>query len=108
MKVKGMLMSPDQLQEAIRLVPGVDEFQVVVTRQDPADPYSMDELVVRVATRRGDVARLTDELVTAAASATGVRPRVELTGANDIYDPSRHAKAQRFVDRRSGAAGAGE
>ena len=108
MKVKGMLMSPDQLQEAIRLVAGVDEFQVVVTRQDPADPYSMDELVVRVATRRGDVARLTDELVTAAATATGVRPRVELTGANDIYDPSRHAKAQRFVDRRSGAAGAGE
>ncbi|MBI2207510.1 MAG: NIPSNAP family protein [Candidatus Rokubacteria bacterium] len=27
---------------------------------------------------------------------------------NDIYDPSRHAKAQRFVDRRSASAGAGE
>jgi phenylacetate-CoA ligase len=101
MKVKGMLMSPDTLQEAIRLVPGVDEFQVVVTRQDPADPYSMDELVVRVATRRRDVARLTDEVVTAAAAATGVRPRVELTAADDIYDPSRDAKALRFVDRRT-------
>jgi len=33
---------------------------------------------------------------------------LRLTGANDIYDPSRHAKAQRFVDRRSAAAGAGE
>jgi phenylacetate-coenzyme A ligase PaaK-like adenylate-forming protein len=101
MKVKGMLMSPDTLQEAIRLVSGVDEFQVVVTRQDPADPYSMDELVVRVATRRSDVARLTDEVVMAAATATGVRPRVEVTAANDIYDPSRDAKAQRFVDRRT-------
>ncbi len=101
MKVKGMLMSPGTLQEAIRLVPGVDEFQVVVARQDPADPYSMDELVVRVATRRSDVARLTDEVVAAAATATGIRPRVELTGANDIYDPSRDAKAQRFVDRRT-------
>jgi phenylacetate-CoA ligase len=100
-KVKGMLMSPDTLQEAVRLVSGVDEFQVVVTRQDPTDPYSMDELVVRVATRRSDVTRLTDELVTAAASATGVRPRVELAAANDIYDPSRDAKAQRFVDRRT-------
>jgi phenylacetate-CoA ligase len=101
MKVKGMLMSPATLQEAIRRVAGVDEFQVVVTRQDPADPYSMDELVVRVATRRTDVVRLTDEVVTAAARATGVRPRVELTGADDIYDPSRDAKAQRFVDRRT-------
>lgn len=101
MKVKGMLMSPQTLQEAIRLVSGVDEFQVVVTRQDPADPYSMDELVVRVATRRSDVGRLTDEVVAAAATATGVRPRVELAGANDIYDPSRDAKAQRFVDRRT-------
>jgi phenylacetate-coenzyme A ligase PaaK-like adenylate-forming protein len=108
MKVKGMLMSPDTLQEAIRLVPGVDEFQVVVTRQNPGDPYSMDELIVRVATRRSDVGRLTNEVVAAAANATGVRPRVELTAAEDIYDPSRDAKARRFVDRRTASAGAGE
>jgi len=80
----------------------------VVTRQDPADPRSMDALVVRVASRRPDAERLTDQLVEAAASATGVRPPVALTGANDIYDPRRHAKAQRFVDRRSASAGAGE
>jgi hypothetical protein len=29
-----------------------------------------------------------------------VRPRVEFTTADDIYDPARQAKAERLVDRR--------
>jgi hypothetical protein len=31
-----------------------------------------------------------------------VRPRVEFARGDDIYDPARHAKAQRLVDRRGG------
>ena len=100
LKVKGMLLSPDQLQDAVGGVRGVDEFQIVVTRVDPADPFSMDEMVVRVATSRADIEMIAAELVNAAARASGVRPRVEFAAINDIYDPSRNAKIQRFVDRR--------
>jgi hypothetical protein len=39
--------------------------------------------------------------VSAAVAASGVRPRVEFAAANEIYDPDLHAKAQRFVDRRT-------
>jgi phenylacetate-CoA ligase len=99
-KVKGMLLSPEKLQEAISQVAGVDEFQVVVGRQDPADPYSMDEMVVRAASKRSDTERLAAEIVSAAVTASGVRPRIEFSPANEIYDHDRHAKAQRFVDRR--------
>lgn len=99
-KVKGMLMNPSLLLERLRAVPGIDEFQVVLTRQDPADPYSMDEMVLRVATGRGDRPALAAALVEAAAGASGVRPRVEFTTANDIFDPARQAKAERLVDRR--------
>jgi len=99
-KVKGMLLSPALLQAEIRAVPGVDEFQVVLTRRDPADPHSMDELVLRVATHRADRDTLAATLVAAAAAATGVRPRVEFTQADEIYDPAKHVKAERFVDRR--------
>ncbi len=99
-KVKGMLLSPDQLQDAISRVAGVEEYQIVVAHADPADPYSMDEMVVRAASTRTDVAQLSAEIVSAAVAACGVRPRIEFGPANEIYDPDRDAKAQRFVDRR--------
>lgn len=99
-KVKGMLMNPSLLLERLRAVPGLDEFQVVLTRQDPADPYSMDEMVLRAASGRDDRPALAAALAEAAAAATGVRPRVEFVAANDIFDPARQAKAERLVDRR--------
>ena len=99
-KVKGMLINPTVLLDALREVPGVDEFQVVLTRQDPRDPFSMDEMVLRAATTRADRDALATTLVTAAAVAVGVRPRVEFVTANEIFDPARHAKAERLVDRR--------
>lgn len=71
-----MLINPAALLDTLRAVPGVDEFQVVLTRQDPEDPFSMDEMAVRV------------------------RPRAEFTTADAIYDPARQAKPERLVDRR--------
>ena len=100
LKVKGMLINPTVLLEAVRAVPGVDEFQVVLARQDPADPYSMDEMIVRVASPRSDRDALAAAVVEAAQGAVQVRPRVEFAAATDIYDPARHAKAERLVDRR--------
>jgi len=78
----------------------VDEFQVVLTRQDLRDPFSMDEMLVRVATERADRDALAAMVVGAAADAVGVRPRVEFAALDDIYDPARQAKAERLVDRR--------
>ncbi|MBI2207518.1 MAG: AMP-binding protein [Candidatus Rokubacteria bacterium] len=100
MKVKGMLINPAVLLETLRTVPGVDEFQVVLTKQDMNDPFSMDEMVVRVASARTDRDALTAHVVSAAQEAVRVRPRVEFTTADDIYDPARQAKAERLVDRR--------
>lgn len=99
-KVKGMLINPAVLLEKIRAVPNVDEFQVVLTRQDPADPYSMDELVLRVVTAQRDHAALTVALVAVTTAAVGVRPRVEFVSATDIYNPAKQSKVDRMVDLR--------
>ena len=100
LKVKGMLINPTALLEAVRAVPGVDEYQVVLARVDPADPFSMDEMIVRVASPRADREALTQAVIDAAQSAVRVRPRVEFAAAADLYDPARDAKATRLVDRR--------
>ena len=100
LKVKGMLINPTVLLEAIARLPGVEEFQVVLGRQDPSDPFSMDEMVVRIATPRTDLESLTKAAVEAAHQSVRVRPRVEFVAASEIYDPARHTKAARLVDRR--------
>ena len=99
-KVKGMLINPAALLDTIEAVPGVEEFQVVVGRQDPTDPFSMDEMVIRVATQRSDREAIADTIVHAAGTAVGVRPRVEFATARDIYDPALQPKAVRLVDMR--------
>lgn len=100
LKVKGMLINPTALLEAVRAVPGVDEYQVVLARQDSADPFSMDEMIVRVASARNDRDALAQAVVEAAQGAVRVRPRVEFAAASEIYDPALEAKATRLVDRR--------
>jgi phenylacetate-coenzyme A ligase PaaK-like adenylate-forming protein len=100
LKVKGMLINPSALLESLGAVPGIDEFQVVLTRQDLNDPYSMDEMIVRVASPRTDRDDLTSAVTAAAQRAAKVRPRVEFATASDIYDPAKEAKASRLVDRR--------
>jgi phenylacetate-coenzyme A ligase PaaK-like adenylate-forming protein len=99
-KVKGMLINPAVLLETLQGLPGVDELQVVVARLDPADPFSMDELVVRLATRAPDRDALAMLIATKAQDAVRVRPRVEFAEAKDIYDAGSQTKAVRFVDRR--------
>lgn len=100
-KVKGMLINPALLVEKIYAVPGLEEFQVVLMRQDRGDPYSMDDLVLRVATLRTDRETLSAELAAATAEAVGVRPRIEFVGAADIFDPAKQSKVDRLIDLRS-------
>jgi phenylacetate-coenzyme A ligase PaaK-like adenylate-forming protein len=100
-KVKGMLINPALLLETLPAIEGVAEFQVVVRRQDPADPLSMDELVVRIARDDGGAGpALADQIAAVTARTVGVRPAVEFVTATDIHDPGGHAKLQRFVDAR--------
>jgi phenylacetate-coenzyme A ligase PaaK-like adenylate-forming protein len=77
-------------------MPGLDEFQVLVRRENEADPYSMDELVVRVACNPS----LAQQVAACALEVTRVRATVEVVEAKAIYDPGRQAKAKRFVDTR--------
>jgi phenylacetate-coenzyme A ligase PaaK-like adenylate-forming protein len=99
-KVKGMLINPAVLLGALDGIGGLEEFQVVVRRQDAADPYSMDEMIVRAAcapAARGEIERT---VVSRVSAAVQVRPRVDFVLASEIYDAGRHTKAVRFLDER--------
>ena len=99
-KVKGMLINPAVLLETLRGIPEVDEFQVAVRREQPSDPFSMDELVVRIAPHTADREALAALIAAKTQSAVQVRPRVEFAAATELYDPAKQTKAVRFVDER--------
>ena len=102
-KVKGMLVNPVALVESLAALEHLDEFQVVVRTEDDADPYSMDELLVRIACRPEHRAALERSVAAHTVELTKVSARVEIVEATEIYDPARQAKAARFVDRRKKA-----
>jgi phenylacetate-coenzyme A ligase PaaK-like adenylate-forming protein len=94
-----MLINPGALVAALAAMPALDEFQVVVRREKESDPYSMDELAVRIACRQSPE-KLVQEVAARALEVTRVRAKVELVEAKEIYDPGRQTKAKRFVDLR--------
>ena len=100
-KVKGMLINPAVLLQALEGMADIEEFQVVVQRHDETDALSMDELVVRVAGAPADRDALAREIVGRVERAVRVRPRVEYVAVETIYDAGRQTKAVRFIDRRS-------
>lgn len=99
-KVKGMLINPAALLEALQSLSDLDEFQVVVARSDPQDPLSMDELQVRIASSVDQREALAAVVAERTQHVTKVRPRVVFAAAREIYDPGSQTKAKRFIDTR--------
>ena len=73
---------------------------MIIQKSESEDEFSMDEMVVRVATNDPDQKLIGTQVIGAAAAAIGVRPRVVFVRANEIFDPNKQAKAVRLIDRR--------
>lgn len=98
-KVRGQLINPGAIGQALVGELGVAEYQLVIDRENEADPLSMDRLTVRVA-RDGADAAFAGRVVEAVKAACGVRAEVEIVPMSAIYDPERSMKSRRVIDKR--------
>jgi phenylacetate-CoA ligase len=97
----GTLLNPDGIKEAIAAVEGIEEYQIVFTRQRQDDPSSPDALIVRVAAQPGEQERVQRELLETVTVAASMRPSIEFVGGrNDIFDPHQAFKSTRVIDLR--------
>lgn len=97
----GALINPDVIKEAIAAIEGVEEYQIVFTRQQEGDPSSPDALLVRIAAQAGEQDRIRTELATTVTAAVSMRPSIEFVGSrNEIFDPNQTFKSTRVVDLR--------
>ncbi len=99
-KLKGTLINPDFIKEAIATVEGIEEYQIVFTKERPDDPYSGDKLLLRVASQPDEQARIQTQLIAKVAEAAEMRPTIEFVGMSDIFDPAKTLKSTRVVDVR--------
>jgi phenylacetate-coenzyme A ligase PaaK-like adenylate-forming protein len=98
--LKGTLINPDVIKEAIATVEGIEEYQIVFTKENEADPYSPDQLIVRVAAPPDEQERIGAQLAARVAEAAEMRPAIEYAAMSDIFDPNKTLKSTRVVDKR--------
>jgi phenylacetate-coenzyme A ligase PaaK-like adenylate-forming protein len=100
-KLKGTLINPEILRDEIANTEGVTEYQVVFTKKDPDDPYSPDDLIIKVgrtgARSEDDIAA---ELQQRVQRAVEMRAGIEFVELSEIFDPTVALKAMRIVDLR--------
>jgi len=104
LKIKGTLVNLQVLKDQLERLPAVEEYQIVIRPMDAADPFSMDELLVRVSARNDLHAATAQEIIDQATKTAHVRPLVEFVDKNDIFDPLSGAKPRRVVDQRPSRA----
>ncbi len=98
--LKGTLINPDIIKEAIATVEGIEEYQIVFTKERLDDSYSGEKLVVRVASQPDQRERVQAQLMAKVTEAAEMRPTIEFVGMSDIFDPAKTLKSVRVVDLR--------
>lgn len=100
-KLKGTLINPEVLRDEVANTPGVKEYQIIFTKKDLTDPYSLDELVVKIAPEDGfDKEEMERAIQTKLITAIEMRAKVDFVPMQEIYDPTVALKAYRVLDMR--------
>ena len=99
-KIKGMLVNPDVLIQALETELGGCTFQIVVSSAARGAAISADVLTVRVA--GADDTGLAGRLAARVKEAIGVTPDVTFVSADSLADPSASWKTKKLLDLRGG------
>jgi len=100
--VKGTLINPDVLKSELTHLEGMEEYQVVFTKEDLKDPYSSDKVMIRVALERdADKDAVFKAIKQKTRKAIEMTPEISIVDKNEIFDTTRTSKCQRIIDERS-------
>jgi len=99
-KVRGMLVNPELIFDLLSADRAITNYQLVIRKSDPADPDSMDQLVLRIEADAGSQERLARDMPGLVRKTVMVRPQIVFAGPGEIYDPMHNVKAKRLVDER--------
>ena len=99
-KVKGTLINVAALFEVMSRIRGIREYEIVVTQEDPDDPYSQDSMLIRTACAESDFPRVREEVTDAVKASQEVSPLVERVSSDHYAETMGNYKFKRFRDIR--------
>ena len=101
MKVKGTLINPETMRDAVANTTGVVEYQFIITKEKADDPYSVDLMLLKIGPSKGvDLKKLEAELIDKVRRAVELTPKVQFVDQSEIFDPGTTLKATRVIDQR--------
>ncbi len=99
-KIRGMLVNPQALSEALTADDEIAEFQAFVDKEDENDALSMDRLRIRVKPREGAGGDLERRVTGKVKATVGVTPVLEMVGADEAVVSGGSWKAKPLIDLR--------
>ena len=99
-KIRGTLLNPVVVLEAISGLAGVDDFQLVATRARPSDPLSSEELLVRFTASPEHAHDLTMAIAEKVRGVCEISPHVVYFGREEFANLGDVYKFKRFEDER--------
>lgn len=102
-KVKGTMVNLEALRHELDAVPGLEEYQIVLGKVDPDDPFSTDRLTIRAAVAAERRLEVEPRIVDGTRAIANLTPGIEYVDRDAIYDPQTRAKPQRIIDTRPSA-----
>lgn len=100
LKVKGMLVNPQLVVDALMGNPEITEFQALVVKERPEDPLSMDSLRIKIIPARTPDVEFEQAIIARVRRAVSVTPVIEFTTLNDPVFKDRSWKAKPIIDLR--------
>jgi phenylacetate-CoA ligase len=100
-KIKGMLVNPQLLVDAIMGQPDVVEFQAFVDKEDPTDGLSMDRLRIKLVPKADADIDVHTRIRDRVRRAISVTPLIEITTSEDPALKNRGWKTKPLIDLRA-------
>jgi len=102
-KIKGMLVNPLLLVDAIMGERDIVEFQAFVEKENPADKLSMDRLLIKLVPKADADAGVNKRVLDRVRRAVSVTPQIEITTSDDPALKGRGWKTKPLIDLREPA-----
>ena len=100
-KIKGMLVNPQLLVDAMMGEPDIVEFQAFVDKENPADGLSMDRLLIKLVPKADADSNIDKRVLDRVRRAISVTPLIEITTSDDPALKNRGWKTKPLIDLRT-------
>ena len=100
LKVKGLLINPDLISEFLSSIQLINEFQIIIRKENLSDVDSLDLLVIKLDAFETNHDYLVGFLANEIKKIVMIKPVIEFASLGEIYDPMKNMKIKRVLDLR--------